>query len=416
VGTRPVVAFFAMGGDGHVQRLRPLISALVERQVDAWVFTENRFAAGIRHEGGHFVDLFDGRAMSSVDDESRPMPCRYVSFAGHFADEISRQVAELRPSLVISDTFALIGRVVADELGIPHVNVCSGHNVDPDRFVALLESDPRVHVAPGLEKAVEILRDRYGMEDASPFSYVRGLSNALNVYCEPQEYLTAEERRVFDPVAFFGSLPSMGEIAAREQQPASPWFADENADVKLYISFGTIVWWSTPADPRFSTAADALAGMRAISGAIAARPEVSGLISLGGTDLDPEVTKALRQPNVMIASYVDQWQVLGQADIFVTHHGLNSTHESIFNRVPMLSYPFIWDQPALAEKCQSLGLAIPLAPTLRAPLDEELVHAAIDEYLSRRGDLDGAVAQAREWELHAIEERPTTVQRIIDLL
>lgn len=415
MSARPVVAFFAMGGHGHVRRLRPLVAALVGQQIDTYVFTESRFEADIRHEGGVFVDLFAGRPMSAVDDESRPMPCRYVSFAGHFADDITRELTALQPSLVISDTFALIGRVVAHELGIPHVNVCSGHNVDPERFVAQLEVDPRVHVAPGLESAVEILRDRYGIVDASPFSYVRGLSEVLNIYCEPEEYLTAEERQAFEPVAFFGSLPSMDEIATLERQPSRSWFGHD-ADVKLYISFGTIVWWSTPADPRFTTAADALAAVRTISTTLAGRPEVSALISLGGSDLDAEITDELRKPNVAIESYVDQWQVLRQADLFVTHHGLNSTHESIVNRVPMLSYPFIWDQPALAAKCQELGIALPLAPSLRAPLDVEMVNGALDDYTACRRDLDATLAQARDWELRTIAERPTVVQRVMDLL
>ena len=56
---------------------------------------------------------------------------------------------------------------------------------------------------------------------------------------------------------------------------------------------------------------------------------------------------------------MDQWAVLGETDLFVTHHGLNSTHEAIFNRVPMLSYPFFWDQPGLAAKCQAFGIARP---------------------------------------------------------
>ncbi len=229
-----------------------------------------------------------------------------------------------------------------------------GHNVDPERFVAQLEVDPRVHVAPGLEAAVEILRDRYGLVDASPFSYVRGLSEVLNIYCEPEDYLTAEERQVFEPVAFFGSLPSMDEIARREQQTSRSWF-DHDAVVKLYISFGTIVWWSTPADPRFATAADALAAVRVISSTLADRTDVSALISLGGKDLDAEVVDELRQPNLSIESYVDQWQVLRQADVFVTHHGLNSTHESIVNRVAMLSYPFIWDQPHWRPSVRTSG-------------------------------------------------------------
>jgi hypothetical protein len=52
--------------------------------------------------------------------------------------------------------------------------------------------------------------------------------------------------------------------------------------------------------------------------------------------------------------------VLGEASLFLTHHGLNSTHEAIFQRVPMLSYPFFGDQPGARARTQELGLAVPL--------------------------------------------------------
>jgi hypothetical protein len=106
--------------------------------------------------------------------------------------------------LVLADSFALIGRIVAAEIGVPYVNVCSGHNVEPDRFIAQLEADPRVRLDPAATAAVEILRERYGLDDASPFSYVRGSSDTLNLYCEPPQFLDSDERAVFEPVAFSG--------------------------------------------------------------------------------------------------------------------------------------------------------------------------------------------------------------------
>ena len=75
--------------------------------------------------------------------------------------------------------------------------------------------------------------------------------------------------------------------------------------------------------------------------------------------------------------YTDQWAVLGETDIFLTHHGLNSTHEAIFRRVPMLSYPIFSDQPALAQRCQEFGIAVPLTESLRGPVAADDVRAAL---------------------------------------
>jgi UDP:flavonoid glycosyltransferase YjiC (YdhE family) len=409
-------AFITMGARGHFQRLRPLVSALAERDVDAFVLTDPSFADDVASDGGIFVDLFAGRTMAEADDESRPMPCRYVSFAGHFGDEIAREVAALRPSMVIADTFAVVGRVVARTLGVPYINVCAGHNVDPAKFVAQLEADPRVRVSPRCTAAVDILRDRHGFQDASPFSYVSALSDELNIYCEPEQYLTAAERRPFEPMMFFGSLPSPAEMAHRGQVAGTAWFAGAHAaSLKVYVSFGTMVWWSASDDPRWATAADARAAFLAIANAIGDRPDVHALISLGGSTQSDEVMEALTRPNVTVASYVNQWEVLAEADVFMTHHGLNSTHESIWHETPMVSYPFIWDQPSLAAKCEQLGFALPLTPTRRGAVTQAHVAHALEECVSRRDSHRAAIARAHQWERDTIAARPAVVDRILGL-
>ena len=209
----PPVAFLAMPEAGHFSRLRPLIAGLSGRGVETLVFTDSRFRAGVESAGGRFTDLFARYPIEAADDESLPVPCRFVSFAAHYADEIAADLNGV--GLVVYDTFAVIGHVVGRLFGIPYVNVCAGHNMDPARFVPVLREDPRARISPNCQRAVEVLRERHGVEDASPFSYVSGLSPFLNVYCEPPQYLTEAERQVFEPVAFFGSLPPLEEIELR---------------------------------------------------------------------------------------------------------------------------------------------------------------------------------------------------------
>ena len=81
---------------------------------------------------------------------------------------------------------------------------------------------------------------------------------------------------------------------------------------------------------------------------------------------------------------VDQWSMLAHSDCFITHHGLNSTHEAIFHRVAMISFPFFWDQPALAAKCQALGLAIPLTDVPRGEVRDDHIETAWERYLDQR--------------------------------
>ena len=402
------VAFFCMPEEGHFHRLRPLISGLVSRDFAANVFTHRRFERHVERAGGTFVDLFEKYPLERADGESLPVPCRFVSFAGCYAEEILHDLEEIRPSLVIYDTFAVIGRVVAARLGIPYVNVCAGHNVDPDRFLRLLRSDPRVAISQGCLRAVETLRERYGLHDASPFSYVSGLSPFLNVYCEPPAYLTEADRRVFEPVAFYGSLPSIEEMEANRRAGEPSPFGSDATRIKVYVSFGSVVW-------RYY-AAEAFGALKSMSESFASMENVRAVISLGGAEVGAETLRALTKPNVSVAGYVNQRRILQDADVFVTHNGLNSTHEAIFNGVPMISYPFFWDQPALAEKCRQFGLAIPLTDSPRGPVREGNVHAAMAEFFRSRESLRASLAEARDWELQVIENRDAVVRQITDLV
>jgi UDP:flavonoid glycosyltransferase YjiC (YdhE family) len=81
----------------------------------------------------------------------------------------------------------------------------------------------------------------------------------------------------------------------------------------------------------------------------------------------------------------------------------------------MISYPFFWDQPALARRCQRLGLAIPLSGAPRGAFDEGDVRAAVARAIDERESMRAALAQAREWERAVIDNRPAVLARIAAL-
>lgn len=401
------VAFFSMLADGHLRRLLPLIAGVVARGWTAHVFTHRRFESQVRAAGGQLVDLFGRYPQDAADAESFPLALRSVAYAGHYAAAVQRDLEALRPALVIYDTFAMVGRVVAARMGLPYVNVCAGHNVEPVRFQRILAADPRVFVSDQCLRAVETLRTQLGVADASPFSYVSGLSPHLNVYGEPPEFLTASERQVFEPVGFFGSLPSAEEIARRARHPQSLVFGGGSSVFKLYVSFGTVVWRSY--------AAEALAALEAIAAAASRRSGIEVIMSLGGTTVSEERVRKLQTGSVTVKAFVPQWAVLAEADAFITHHGLNSTHEAIFGRVPMLSYPFFWDQPALATKCQAFGVAMPLAAVPRAAITADTVHSALDRLVGGMAGLRAGLEVVRGYELGVMAGREAVLDRMLAL-
>jgi UDP:flavonoid glycosyltransferase YjiC (YdhE family) len=395
---------FSMGDTGHFKRLRPLIAGLAARGMRTHVFS----AAALREEsvrlGARFHDLFAGRPIAAADAASVPLPSRSVSFAGHFGDDVVREVAVLAPSVVIHDAFAVIGRVVAHHLRVPRVNVCAGHNLAPGPTLAALAHDPRVRTSEACLRAIDVLRCRHGMPDAGPFSYIDSVSHDLNVYCEPPQFLLPDERSAFEPIAFFGSLLP-DPVAPRASAPA-PFGGDGDARLRLYVSFGTVIWsYYEPA---------AAAALMAIADEVATIDDAAALVSLGGRDL-PGLAARLARRNVRVSNYVDQWDVLRDATAMITHQGLNSTHEAIWHGVPMISYPFFTDQPGLARRCASLGLAVPLVAPLRGAVQGQDVRAALARIAADVAVLRERLATARAWEEAVIRERPAVIERILRL-
>ena len=172
------------------------------------------------------------------------------------------------------------------------------------------------------------------------------------------------------------------------------------------MSFGGVIW-------RYY-APQALAALAQLAGALSERG-ARVLISLGGHAAGPAEGRRLARPGVRVERYVDQWGALRDADLFVTHHGLNSTHEAIFHRVPMLSYPFFGDQPELARCCQRLGLAVALADAPRAELEAPRVQRAVDSVLEQREAFAARLERARGWELEVIAGREQVLDRVLAL-
>jgi hypothetical protein len=81
----------------------------------------------------------------------------------------------------------------------------------------------------------------------------------------------------------------------------------------------------------------------------------------------------------------------------------------------MLSYPFFWDQPALARRCAELGIAVPLARDPRAPIAPRDVDAAVDEALARGPAMRARLDEARTWEERVVALRPAVTRRILGL-
>jgi len=401
-----IVAFCAPER-GHLQRLLPVIAAFRGRGMTTHVFTDARFRVPIERVGGRFVDLFATRPIEAADATSIPVPCRHVSFAAHYLELVAEEVAGIRPALVVHDTFAVIGPAVATRLDLPFVNICVGHNLEPRATVRALQRSPRVAISPECWRAVRRLREHCGMPNATPFSYLEGMSPYLNICSEPPAFLRDDERPPFEPLAFFGSLLTSELDAQAADHPAITFSQSGDVTLRIYASFGTVVWRFFPNE--------AMAALAALVDAVGDQDGVAAVISFGG-HATKEREQALARQNVEVVDDVHQWGLLEHASVFLTHQGLNSTHEAIYQRVPMIAYPFLGDQPGLAQRCVEFGVSVPLAPSLRAAVSAADVRAALARVAAESALLRAHLDRTRQWEIDTIAARSAVIDRIEGLM
>ncbi len=400
------VAVFCMPLRGHFNRLTSIIGGLSRVGARVDVYTHRDFQAEVYRCGARFHDLFAEVAVEDLDATSIPTASRFVSFAGAHASRLVHVLERARPRMIVYDSFAIIGWVVARLLDVPSVCICAGHNRLGQHAVAERMRTGPVRISKACEEAVGRLH-HLGLTDIDAFSYLDCASRHLNVYCEPPHFLKPSERAPFEPLVFYGSLDP-GVASHRALDGHAAWRRARSRRSRIYVSFGTVVWTI-----RANAARRALWTLCDVLGQLGT---CDVLISLGGTPNAPFGTFGLPD-NVQVEDYVDQWSVLSETDLFVTHQGLNSTHEAIFHRVPMVAHPFFGDQPALAQRCEELSLSVRMMDLSKEVSDAREVRsfltAALDE--SRSDESRMCRDTARQWEVEVMNQRPIVLEQILQV-
>ena len=114
--------------------------------------------------------------------------------------------------------------------------------------------------------------------------------------------------------------------------------------------------------------------------ALSSRDDIEVIMSVGKrTDI-----KDLGQipSNFKVYNYVPQLEVLKHVDLFITHGGMNSSSEGLYNDVPLIVVPQFGDQPIVANRVASLeaGLALMGAENLTP----KAISEAVDKVLSSK--------------------------------
>jgi UDP:flavonoid glycosyltransferase YjiC (YdhE family) len=311
-----VLAACSLGGAGHLQPLRPFLDAARHRGSETLVVGPPALARMVEQTGHRFAAGGEPpeAAIAPIRERLPVVTAREASVLGNrelfgrlataaMLPAMNSVIADWKPDIVLRDPCEYASAVIAQRSGITAAQVAIG--------LADVEWASIKIAAPALE-------------DHRP-----GLTEELQL----SPYVTRFPASL-DPSPF-PDTRRFREIAARVV-PLPDWWNGFRAPL-VYVSFGTVLSHMSIAAETYRVALTAVAGI-----------DARVLLTVGRYF---DVSQLGELPNnVHVESWVDQADVLAEADVVVCHGGSGTTFGALAAGVPLVVVPLFADQFANGAK------------------------------------------------------------------
>lgn len=332
------IAFFSIPAFGHTNPTLGLVRELRARGHQVSYYSYEKFRSRIEGAGARFIscDGFDAQLALKPEDGARI--ALDPAFSVHVLVEttlaldamVCREMEKERPDCVVADSMAVWGKAAAMKLNIPFVSSTTtfAFNRQSAKIMrqSLRQAMKLLISMPGIRRDVRRLQKLgYPIK-----SFLQLISNDRDtetiVYTSPEFQPCAES--FSEKYAFVGPLVIPPESSFRKK-----------GKKLIYVSMGTV---NNDMLELYSNCIKAFGNT-----------ETELLIS-AGESVDISSLGPLPE-NVRVERWVEQTAVLKEADVFLSHCGMNSAGESLYFGVPVLCFPQTSEQGAVAFRIKQLG-------------------------------------------------------------
>lgn len=335
------IAWFGLPAAGHTNPTLAVVRALTERGHSVCYYTTEPYRARVEEAGAVFADI-DTDAVSPPADTQ---PGKNLAVAVKLMADVTlaldarlcRELVDIAPDVVVADSMACWGRLVAQKLGLPFVSSTTTFAFNRHSAQVMGQSGGGLltflTALPRAQHHVRRLRRAgYGVKD--PLSLISNDNDTETIVYTSASFQPCAET-FSEMYHFVGPLPRK----PRETVTKTP------GKHLIYISLGTV-------DNRradfYRTCMEALGG----------QPDCEVIMSVGER-VEP-ASLGLIPNNFRVFPAVDQMAVLEQADVFLTHCGMNSVSEGLYCGVPLLLFPQTSEQTGVANRVEALGAGLRL--------------------------------------------------------
>lgn len=336
------IMFFCIPAHGHHNPTIAVVRELVDRGNCVRYYSFEEFQDKIESAGAEFVacDEYLPEVSQEVSSGEKMMSTTEMTIVdlqttARMDGFLSKEVEEFRPDVIVSDSVCFWGKLIARKYKIPMVvstttfafnKYSSGYMKSSfSEIMGLIMGQKRVNAE--LKKLEE-----FGYHEKSIMPLVQN-----DNYTDTIVYATKNYQPCAD--TFSGHYAFVGPSLTTELAP------DKGHERPLvYISLGTI---ANNKPDFYQKCVEALKD-----------EDVDVIISCGRV-VDPDTLNGLAE-NVKAYHSVDQLEVLSRANVFLTHNGMNSTSESLYMGTPMVFFPQINEERAVARRAGEMGVGVDL--------------------------------------------------------
>lgn len=359
------IAWFCIPAHGHTNPTLGIVRELTKAGHQIYYFSFEMFREKIEAAGATFIGC-DGYDFEMEDKENADRVGKDKVFATELLvsstlalDEMTTQkIEEIKPDLVVSDSVAFWGKLVAMKHGIPYVSSTTTFAFNKYSAKYMQESPidivRMIFALPKINKQIKRLRE-VGYPVKALLDIVQN-DNETNTIVYTSKYFQPCAETFSDRYHFIG--PSIRPIT----QPM-----EKTAEKTVYISMGTV-----NQNREFYRNCINVLG----------KTDWQVIISMGTNTEHFENVPG----NIQIYESVDQMAVLSIADAFITHCGMNSASEGLYFQVPLILFPQTNEQGAVAKRIEELCAGVRLKS-----ISEEDVFGAVAKVLEKQKYKDNAI-------------------------
>ncbi len=335
------IVFFCIPAHGHTNPTLGVVRELILRGHEVWYYSYHSMRKKIEATGAHFVscDKYDPQTKLSAEDGERIgkdlafSTELIVNMTLALDDAIIKDMLELKPDVIVADSMAYWGKLIALKLGIPFVSSTTtfAFNKYSSKVIKSKHGNlfSMLFAMPKINRSLNRLRAKgYAVKNILSIIANDNDTNTI-VYTAPEFQPYAET--FSDKYTFVGA--SIRPITVPIKKLDAP---------TVYISLGTVV------NQRSDFYKNCITAFKnSPYRIILSVGEYTDISSLGDI---PE--------NIDTVQQTDQMAALAVSDVFITHCGMNSVNEALYFGVPMVLVPQTPEQSGVANRTNELGAGL----------------------------------------------------------